>query len=196
MKNNIEKNYVEKNYKDVYGVLDHLRQRPAMYLGNKGRKSFVALIAFMLGLAFAEVDGGEPSFYLFIHWIAGRVKGMSSTMPWEWMEEEWGNDQAFDRFFELLDEYRTCERVCVSRAILREHQPKFYYQESFDGELLIPEKPLEVCITQFAPSAVYCLLEIYIGRQEDYIPYQRTIDEVKALTESRWGVSKDEWFDF
>lgn len=184
-----------KHYKDIYELLDALRKRPAMYLGNTGKKSFTALVAFVSALGVVEVDAGDPCFWRFSRWITGRVCGMSPTLPWDWMDEEWGNEQAFDKFFELLDEYRTCKSVCLSRAILREHEPTFYYRKSIDGELLKPGKPLEVCIAQFAPSEVYYLLEVYVGRQEEYFPYQKSIDEVKELAKSRWRVSEDEWFD-
>ncbi|AFY58349.1 hypothetical protein Riv7116_5988 [Rivularia sp. PCC 7116] len=181
-----------KKYKDIYEILDDLRQRPSMYLGSK--KSLTALVAFVSGLRFAQMDEGNPPFSDFSSWIARKVEGMSSTMSWLWMIEEWGNEKAFDKFFELLDEYRNCKSVCLSRAIIRNHKPTFV--QIINGERVPPEKPLELCIAQFVPSEVYYLLEIYTWRQDKYFPYQNSIDEVKKVALSQWGVLENEWFDF
>ena len=189
-----------KNYKDIYEILDNLRKRPAMYLGsNKSKKSFTALIAFLSGLQFSRLEftkmyDGNPPFSEFSRWIPRKINGMSSQIPWEWMIENWGNEQSFDKFFELLDEYRNCKTVCLSRAIIQNHKPTFV--QIVNGERVQPEKPLELCVAQFVPSEVYCLLEIYIGRQVKNFPYQNSMDEVKESALSQWGVAKNEWFDF
>ena len=184
-----------KYYNDIYDLLDSLQKRPALYLGNTGKNSFIALVAFVSALRFVEVDLDDP-FWGFSRWITGRVYGMSPTLPWDWMNAEWGNDEAFDKFFELLHEYRTCKSVCLSRAILREPEPTFEGRKSIKGKRLKSERPLEICIAQFAPSKVYYLLELYIGRQEECFPYQQSIDEVKEFAKSHWGVSEEEWFDY
>lgn len=190
-----------KIYQDIYDILDALRKRPALYLGsNKSKKSFISLIAFLSGLQIAQfklkqIDEGEPSFRYFSSWITARVEGMSKTMAWEWMIEEWGNETAFEKFFELLDEYRSCKSVCLSRAIIRNHhQPTFV--QIINGQQVEPEKPLKICIAQFFPSEVYSLLEIYTNKQDEDFPYQNSIEEVKEVALSKWGVAKNEWFDF
>jgi len=181
------------NYTDIYELLDALRKRPGMYLGNSGRSSFNTLIAFVTALEFANLEKGSPSFWGFSRWITGRVDGMSTSMPWYWMEHEWGNEKAFEMFFELLDEYRTCKSICLCRAIIREHKPKFFALSS-DGKRIEPEKPFEVCVSQFAPANVYYLLEIYMNRHYEYFPYYHSIDRVKKEATSRWGVLNNEWF--
>jgi len=181
-----------KEYKDIYEILDDLRKRQSMYLSSK--KSLTALVAFFSGLTFAQMDEGNPPFSNFSSWIARKVERMSNKMSWLWMIEEWGDEKAFDKFFELLDEYRNCKSVYLYRAIIRNHKPTFV--QIINGERVEPEKPLELCIAQFSPSEVYYLLEIYIERQDKYFPYQSSIDEVKEIALSQWGVLENEWFDF
>jgi hypothetical protein len=181
--------------RDIYDLLDSLRKRPGMYLGHStGSSSFSNLITFVNALGFSSIGDGTPSYGEFNRWITERVDGMSKTMPWSWMQSEWGNDKAFEMFFELLDEYRTCTHVYLCRAIIREHKPNLYHVNS-DGEHVEPEKPLEVCAAQFAPSSVYYLLEVYTNRHFYSFPYHKSVDAVKKEAKLRWRVPEDEWFD-
>ncbi|HEY9750628.1 MAG TPA: hypothetical protein V6C63_18245 [Allocoleopsis sp.] len=173
----------------IYDVLDALRKCPGMYLGNRGKKSFVALIAFITGLDFAELDEGEPPFWKFSRWITGRIEGMSTTLPWEWMDEKYGSEQAFEQFFNLLDEYRTCRIICVAKTTIQVHKSTFHNSEPINSE-----KPIEVYIAQFVPSDVYSLVEVYINKRYEYFPYHKSIHEAKEKAKSQWGVLDDEWF--
>lgn len=129
-----------KDIRDIYDVLDSLRKRPGLYLGHStGSSSFSNLITFVNALTFSSFEEGSPSFWGFSRWITRKVDGMSKTTPWSWMESKWGNDKAFEMFFELLDEYRTCTHVYLCRAIIREHKPNFYHVNS-SGDRIQPEK--------------------------------------------------------
>ena len=182
----------ENYYKDIYRIMDELKKRPGMfYCTYRNKKSFNALIAFTLGLTFTNIDEGNPSFRGFSRWITGRVQGMSKALPWDWMDKQWGDEESFDRFFELLDEYRLCQEVRLYKAVDRDYEPTFKTQ--IDGEMVKPEQPSELYISQFQPSEVYYLLEIYAEREEEEFPYQNSIDEVKKSAKSKWKVSDDEW---
>lgn len=183
-----------KDIKDIYDVLDSLRKRPGLCLEYNTGSKFSSLITFINALAFSSFGDGTPSFWEFNRWMTGRVDGMSKTLPWRWMQSEWGNDKAFEMFFELLDEYRACTDVYLCRAIIRrEHKPNFYRVNS-EGERVEPEKPLELCAAQFAPSSVYYLLEVYTNRHDRSFPYHKSVDVKKEALIS-WTVPEDEWFD-
>lgn len=173
----------------IYDVLDALRKRPGMYLGNRGKKSFVALIAFITGLDFAGLDEGEPPFWKFSRWITGRVEGMSTTLPWEWMDEKYGGEQAFELFFDLIDEYRTCRTICVAKATIQVHKSTFY-----NSEPTTLEKTIEVRIFQFVPSNVYFVVEVCVDKHYEHFPYHKSVHEAKEKAKSRWGLVDDEWF--
>ncbi|MGB0563130.1 MAG: hypothetical protein ACPGVO_15190 [Spirulinaceae cyanobacterium] len=195
------------SFNDIYKILDALKKRLGMY---GVAKKVSSLVAFINGLSWSDIDWGKPEFWSFKLWFPVRVEGNSTNLPWQWMIQKWGDEESFNKFFELLDEYRTTERVVLARAVLREHQPRF--QRLSVGEpvaIPIPPRfqcfrnretvtipiPLELCIVQIHPTQAYYLLEVYMNKHDQQIPYKISISEVKAVAESRWGVLDNEWFN-
>ena len=157
------------------------------------------MIAFLSGLSIAQVNSASffasdsPSYWEFSRWITARVPEMSKTLPYEWMIEEWGEQKAFEQFFLLLNEYKTCKNVCHCKAIAKSCKHKQYYNK--EKKLFeTAEKPSELIVVQYAPRKVYYLLEVYSNRQNKCFPYQNSVKEVKKVAESLWGISKIEWF--
>lgn len=183
---------------DIYELLDNVRKRPAMYLGNL--RSLSSLMAFVRGIVFRGLCKSDPPFYLFGNWLGVRVSEMKgNTMPFEWMEREWGSEKAFDMFFELLDEYRNCKVVCRYRAIITNQKSGFFICYGSYGieERIEPEKPLEICVAQFAPSDVYYLCEVYFDRHDFYrSSFRKSAIEVRELAQPHWGVSQNDWMEF
>ena len=188
---------------NIYELLNDLYQRPSLYLGTNKSKEipFSTLIAFISGFLIAQVNNtfelslasDSPSYWEFSRWITAKVPKISQTLPYEWMIEEWGEQKAFDQFFLLLDEYKTCKNVYHCEAIVKGCKCKQYYNK--ETKLLeTAEKPLKFVIGQYIPSEVYYLLEIYSNRQDKYFPYQNSLEEAKTVVESRWGILEIEWF--
>ena len=180
---------------DIYDLLSQLRKRPGLYLGSHGDYSFRGLQSFLSGLSFSQQQVEFHSFWEFGRWVSGRLEDWSISMPFAQLEEELGNDAAFERYFELLDEFKECEQVCHEKALILEtHKPGFYHipPDDIHGRIE-PEKPLVICVGQFTPSNVFYLYEIYPNRTEKHYPYQNSIHEVKAEAKTRWSVNEDEW---
>jgi hypothetical protein len=181
---------------DIYDLLNELRKRPAMYLGNCGDHSFKCLQSFLVGLSISENQQIQfHSFWEFGRWVSGRLEDWSVSMPFYQLEEELGNDGAFERYFELLDEFKACKQVCHEKALIFEAYKSNFYLIPPDNihSRVEPEKPLVICVGQYAPSNVFYLYEIYPDRSEKHYPYQNSIEEVKVEALTRWGIKENEW---
>ncbi len=101
-----------KSY-SIYNILEEVREKPAAYLGVK---SISRLALFLDGYSHAmrELGYKEISQPRFGHqeshqWFEQKLFLSAATRNWDWMTlTVCGGDEAkaFDRFYELLDEYR------------------------------------------------------------------------------------------
>jgi hypothetical protein len=105
--------------KNLYDFLDKMRERPAMYLGSH---SITRMESFICG--FYEGSNHEitenPPFDGFNDFV-GKFYGKYTTAGWKnlILSDHYGNEQeALDRFFVLLDEYRENPNKPNSRAII------------------------------------------------------------------------------
>jgi len=91
---------------DLLPVLNRLRRRPGMYIGEP---SLTKLAGFLLGYDCAHYDlrGGpaDPFLVSFQEWIEQRLK--IKYVGWEKaiLSESGSEAEAFDRFWHLFDEY-------------------------------------------------------------------------------------------
>src|SRR4051794_36093387 len=99
------------NPKTVYEVLDRVRTRPGMYIGDV---SVVALQAFESGLSWSELGAGVPSFWAFTHWASAIID--QSTGTWSLMQDRIGPEATIAAYFDHLDRFRKCREVTLSRA--------------------------------------------------------------------------------
>jgi len=94
-------------------LLKEIKKRPGMFLG---KKSLLSLHSFLAGYMMARLDMGlsttkqEQKFNDFAEWIPIKFND-NSTRSWAGIillnsEDE---SQAFDRFFELLEEFKNLQ---------------------------------------------------------------------------------------
>lgn len=117
---------------NLYDLLELIRERPALYIGEK---SITALSQFISAFQFGLTFGGgkfkeeeRPPFRHFNLWLAngfGRSGGAASfkrILLAEALFVDWNAEEAaLDLFFEFLDEFRKREEV--DRAVIRFDQP-------------------------------------------------------------------------
>ncbi|GAB4211723.1 MAG: hypothetical protein OHK0012_04740 [Synechococcales cyanobacterium] len=181
------------SYKTVYEILDALRRRPALFLGNPfHRHPFATLQAFLNGLMFSNLEPGIPSVWLFSQWITARIDGISTTLPWDWMAEHLGCESAYMTYFQYLDEYRACREIEVAQTRATTFVPQFWCADT-DGNPMSPSIPDRIYIGQGDPSEVYFLAEVYGTHVEQCFPYQRSVADAIEEAQSRWGVSASAW---
>ncbi|MEL6603593.1 MAG: hypothetical protein AAFP20_10265 [Cyanobacteria bacterium J06614_10] len=184
---------MRQKFNTVYEILDELRERPAMFLGNNYIHSpLTALQAFICGLSFSNIDGGEPSFWGFNRWVTSYVNNMSKSLPWEWLAEERGEQQGFQDFFSYLEKYHTCQIVQVATPTTHNLVPRFRYLDS-DLSEIAPPIPNSIHIGQFAPSEVFFLAETYGHNMEKDFPYHTTIEDAIASAQLRWSIPETKW---
>ncbi len=103
----------------LYQVLDKMRERPAMYIGEY---SITALYHFIQGF-FMACDGGTkevPSFNGFNDFV-GEYYGKYTTAGWKdlILSDHFGNEQeALRHFYTLLDAFRAMSNTPSSRDIV------------------------------------------------------------------------------
>jgi len=95
----------------VYEILDQIRRKPGFYIVDP---ELTRLDSFMAGYDCGLAQGGmtfrqeEPDFHRFYDWVAHRLGYSSSTSGWYKMIRGRcaSEREAYDKFFELLDEFR------------------------------------------------------------------------------------------
>lgn len=94
----------------VFDFLFSLRKKSALYFGEKSLTRLrVFLAGYQCGLAKAgKILNGEVRFHSFHDWVAAKLGFTSSTSGWCNMILSKSKDEkaAFDRFFELLEEFQ------------------------------------------------------------------------------------------
>ena len=178
-------------FRTVYDVLDAVRERPGMY-GIDGR-SLRSLNVFVAGLSCGNLDPGTPSAWDFPLWASVRGNRVGTSMPLEWLREGRSDEEAYDAYFRLLDEFRRCREVELARVpgpILR---PTFWLLDR-EGRRHPPPVPRAIFLGRFAPSDVYYLGEVYDHRVEKLYPsFHATPDGVIEEARKRWSVPPEAW---
>jgi hypothetical protein len=97
--------HMQTNQMNIYPLLDHLKVRKAMYLGND--YNFKSLDNFITGFTMAASDGqlqlnDYPHFGYFSTWLLGHLDnhfGLSGGWHWQITNRNPNNDEnAFEEF--------------------------------------------------------------------------------------------------
>ena len=96
---------------NIYDLLDEIRRRPGMYIGDHSPtrlRSFIFGYCFALSENESKEDLSESNFYGFHDWVAIKYGYNESTSGWCHMIEEQRKcpEEALWLFYQLLDEYR------------------------------------------------------------------------------------------
>jgi len=96
---------------NIYEVLSEIRRKPGFYIVDP---ELTRLDSFMAGYSCGLAQCGmtfpleEPDFHRFYDWVAHRLGYSESTSGWYKMIRGRcaSEREAYDKFFELLDEFR------------------------------------------------------------------------------------------
>ncbi|WP_242000058.1 hypothetical protein [Streptomyces klenkii] len=110
-------------WRDIYEVLENVRQRPGMWVRNGSlRELSILLWGYHLALRVHGVNERfdfDPATGPFAQWL-GRTRGWSMSCGWATViEENAGEIPPLEVFFELLDEWRAsvvAEQPAVAEA--------------------------------------------------------------------------------
>jgi hypothetical protein len=105
-------------------------QRPGMFFGNQ--ITITALEFSLLGFDLNTTVQSLPPFHYFNYWIKQRLNKFGATYNWKIaILETCNNDEklAFDKIFELLDEFLLLKPKSIVTTILTEDNFAFYYNK-------------------------------------------------------------------
>ena len=124
----------------IYDILDGVRERPALYMGNK---SITVLKNFLDGAAYAShilgIDDGYNDFSpipfrFFNDYVAQFYNYLESTSGWANMilSENNGDEQAsFDMFYTLLDNFRSIKISKMEKCVLTQEQINYHNENEY-----------------------------------------------------------------
>jgi hypothetical protein len=180
-------------FRDVYQLLDLLRERPGMY--GIPEKSFRLLRVFLAGLGCGKLDAGDPPFWDFPLWATVRVGVAGTSMPWHWLETSERDDAAYQTWFRMLDEYRRCRVVELARlpgSFVR-HRPTSHL---VDGAMVPFTHPVPdaIILGRYAPSEVYFVAQVFADRTETLADsVQPTAEAAMNMAKACWSMDPAAW---
>ena len=137
-----------------------IEKRPGMFLGDE--ITLTNLWNMLLGF---DVNSTEsvPPFHYFNYWIKQKLKKFGAGYNWRnaiLEANESDEKQAFNNFFELLDEFLTLKPKSINSVLLTEENLAFYYNkdnnnksrritgDTIDSTILYPA-PYQIKLVEF-----------------------------------------------
>ena len=181
---------------DRYALIDKIRPRPAMYLGEN---SVSILNAFLGGYLTAAFEAGislvdeNPPFEEFHDWVAMRLGYYESTSGWSKMllAAEGGNEaKALERFFVYLDEFKQRKAKVILQAVPDAAKPWRY--QIIDDEKINLSSPVLVQIVKYTDNKGVFVR--YLGEKGEPVAreeYHQDLDVAFSCTE--WFIERSAW---
>lgn len=158
-----------------------------MFFGRPG--SLELLDAFLTGMAMRPLKPEEPSFSDYNYWLAARIDELpdSHNMVRQWLEEEFGAEQAFHVYFRYLDEFRknVAELLYVNTGPLT---PRF---TKADGRAA--RVPGQLVVGRFSPSDIYFWGSRTGLTLEKRFHFCHSAAKAKKLAAEWWEVPPRSW---
>jgi hypothetical protein len=169
----------------VYAMVDMVRRRPPMYLGDYRIHSLQNMIA---GMHWAGADDGGNAYRDFTNWYC-LVAGARSSCPWTELEDKLGQEAALREFLEHLDRFRACTLVPLEISM-----GPFSLQWTVTPS---PAIPSGLQISRYAPTDVYVLREL--GEHGDDLCEEfpssafSSASEARGFARSKWAAPQESW---
>ena len=169
------------NTSSIYDALDKVRESPGIYLNTVDDSTLTAtkmdrLQAFISALeCFADLNDGDPPFSLFMPWAVARVEWIKNTFNGGIHAfDSLPGTEAFELYFNLLDEYRRTEIVEMRRVDV-----------PFGGNY----GPTGIIIGQFSPSPVYFWSELGTTYTLPISPFCSSLRKAMYGAKQRYGIA-------
>lgn len=160
---------MEERWRNVFDWLDHVRNRPEMWLRQRSLTELQSLVwGYYTGLSVHGILEPVPSMNRnFMFWLHYRTT-WSCSGGWALaINERYSDaDEAFAVFFKWADEYRRLKPATLRTVRLAaRHNPTGHRMRSgLDG---LMEKPQRVDIVRYRPEPLHFLRFYYPDRVED-----------------------------
>jgi hypothetical protein len=139
-------------------------KRPGMYFGNQ--ITITSLECSLLGFGINTNVQSLPPFHYFNYWIKQKLNKFGATYNWKVaILETCNNDErlAFDKFFELLDEFLLLKPKSITTTFLTEDNFAYYYSRDNshknhriigdENKFILDPAPYEIKLVEFD----YCI---------------------------------------
>ncbi|HUM53183.1 MAG TPA: hypothetical protein PK431_15260 [Chitinophagales bacterium] len=139
-------------------------RRPHMFFGNE--ITITNLEYSLLGFDLNTNVESLPPFHYFNYWIKQKLNKFGSTYNWKVaILETYNNDEklAFDKFYELLDEFLLLKPKSIITTFLSEDNFAFYYSKEnthknrriigADNKYILQPAPYQIKLVEFD----YCI---------------------------------------
>lgn len=185
-------------------LLDHIRKRPGMYLGECSLSALSGVICgyqMALGVHGIEDDASLRLPDDFNDWVAYRLHHRESTSGWRKMILGASGDEAaaFTRFFELLDEHKARKSSIVAQLVGLQKT----YTVGSEGHERIERYPTRISLIAYTDDPGFFVVSDEPGyslpsagffpsldRFENYVGVDRSqLIIVNAETFDRWSRS-------
>ncbi|MFD2915482.1 hypothetical protein [Psychroserpens luteus] len=189
---------ISKKLKDFSTIefAKFIEKRPGMFLGDQ--ITLTNLWNMLLGF---DVNSTEsiPPFHYFNYWTKKKLNKLGGGYSWRNAILEVNNSdekQAFDNFFELLDEFLTLKPKSINSVLLTEENFTFYYNkennnksrriigDTMDSAILYPA-PYQIKLVEFDYGThAYHYNFYYVVGEYDKGKYSQEFDDLNSSKET------------
>lgn len=177
----------------ILDILDHIQKRPRMYWGRSLPPLEIFCHGYYAALSTRHIQEPVPvvGTFHFGEWLYRRYKWPHACGWAEAIRTQCETDEeAFDKFFSLLEEYRQLRPVMYGVIALGPaHQPTGARTRG-DGSWPLPPKRLEVY--RYEPEDFYFLVEHYPDGMDDRSTFG-SLELAFAHAERHWQIKSTEW---
>jgi hypothetical protein len=205
----LDSHHTQRTPVNIYTLLDHLKIRKAMYLGNE--YNFNSLNNFITGFTMAASDGQleskeYPNFTYFSTWLLGHLKkhfGLSGGWHWQIKNRNPNDDtKAFEEFFEFLEVFKMSK--ASSKTIIIDKEALEFSKSSgvkrfniVDGESIpLEDRPYKISWTTISNSSTVWV--DYLDQMDEHINagfWRTTSKEAMKDLVREFGKFKNNWVD-
>ncbi len=164
-----------------------------MYFGHSLLQIEIFCHGYYAGLAAHRIREDAPivGTFHFGEWLYRRFQWPHNCGWAQAIRRNFKSDEeAFERFFQLIDEYRTLRpETCAKVSLAPGHKPT---GECTYGNGAWPLPPLRLEVCRYAPEEFYFLVEYYRESVDDRTSF---VSEKAAFShaERMWQVKPGEW---
>lgn len=190
---------------NVYDLLDLIRPRAALYIGDNKLSS---LSAFLSGYFFSESNNSIeannefPPFWYFHEWAMVQYKWYESTAGWKHIilkENNNDEERSLVVFFEMMDDFRKLHPISMQQLKISEESLAFHHSDKCQTKRIIGkdlsdllplhDKADELLLVKFSHSFGYSFFVLYKGKLvgTDWTARFKDIASAKHKIESLFG---------
>jgi hypothetical protein len=179
---------------NIFDVLDGVRERPSMYYGHSLCLLEIYCHGYYTALSIhglSEHDAPKVSTFHFGEWLYRRF-GWYHSCGWaQAIRRNLDSDEdAFDRFFQLIDEYRILRPVSYAAISLGPAHKPTGASTLGSGAWPLPPAKLEMC--RYEPEDFYFLLAYYPACVDDRSTFA-SLEAGFSHVQRLWQVKPAEW---